>query len=155
MNLFSDNHQELLTSLIKHDVDFIIIGGYSVIFHGYTRTTGDVDIWLEPTNENKEKFLLVLKDMDFFEADIQEIANLNFTSTLLFAIGEEPEKAEFLTQISLVNFEDANKRKITAEIDGLAIPFLHLDDLIRSKINTGRSKDKADVEELQKIQNSK
>lgn len=155
MNLFSDNHQELLTFLLKYEVDFIIIGGYSVIFHGYARTTGDVDIWLEPTNENKEKFLLVLKAMDFFEADIQEIANLDFTNTLVFAIGEEPEKAEFLTQINLVNFEEANKRKVISEIDGLAIPFLHLEDLIRSKINTGRLKDKADIEELQKIQNSK
>lgn len=155
MNLFSDNHQELISNLLKHEVDFIIIGGYSVIFHGYARTTGDVDIWLKPTNENKEKFLLVLKTMDFFEADIQEIANLDFTNTLVFAMGEEPEKAEFLTQISLVNFEEANKRKVIAEIDGLEIPFLHLDDLIRSKINTGRLKDKADIEELQKIQNSK
>lgn len=155
MNLFSDNHQKLLTSLLQHEVDFIIIGGYSVIFHGYARTTGDVDIWLKPDNDNKEKLLLVLKAMDFFEADIEEIANLDFTSTLVFAIGEEPEKAEFLTQISLVNFDEANKRKIIAHIDELEIPFLHLDDLIRSKINTGRLKDKADIEELQKIQNSK
>ena len=93
--------------------------------------------------------------MDSFEADIQKIANLDFTSTLVFAMGEEPEKAEFLTQISLVNFDEANKRKIIAEIDGLAIPFLHLDDLIQSKINTGRLKDKADIEELQKIQSLK
>jgi hypothetical protein len=70
-------------------------------------------------------------------------------------MGEEPEKAEFLTQISLVNFEEANERKVIAEIDGLTIPFLHLDDLIRSKFNTGRLKDKADIEELQKTQNSK
>ena len=155
MNLFSDNHQELISNLLKHKVDFIIIGGYSVIFHGYARTTGDVDIWLKPTNENKEKFLLVLKGMDFFETDIQEIANLDFTTTLVFAMGEEPEKAEFLTQISLVNFEEANKRKVIAEIEELKIPFLHLDDLIRSKINTGRLKDKADIEELQKIKNAK
>ncbi|MGF1924326.1 MAG: nucleotidyltransferase [Bacteroidia bacterium] len=155
MNLFSNNHQELISNLLKQEVDFIIIGGYSVIFHGYARTTGDVDIWLKPTNENKEKFLMVLKAMDFFEVDIQEMANLDFTTTLVFAMGEEPEKAEFLTQISLVNFEEANKRKVIAEIDGLAIPFLHLEDLIRSKFNTGRLKDKADIEELQKIQNSK
>ncbi|MEJ5995428.1 DUF6036 family nucleotidyltransferase [Pedobacter sp. Du54] len=155
MNLFSDNHQEIISHLLQFEVDFIIIGGYSVIFHGYARTTGDVDIWLKPSNENKEKFLLVLKALDFFEEDVQGIANLDFTTTLVFAIGEDPEKVEFLTQISLVNFEEANQRKIIAEIDELAIPFLHLDDLIRSKINTGRLKDKADIEELQKIQNSK
>ena len=50
MNLFSDNHQELIINLLKQEVDFIIIGSYSVIFHGYARTTGDVDIWLKPTS---------------------------------------------------------------------------------------------------------
>ncbi|MES2446260.1 MAG: nucleotidyltransferase [Bacteroidota bacterium] len=155
MNLFSDNHQELLSHLLDQQVDFIIVGGYSVIFHGYARTTGDVDIWLNPTNENKEKFLAVLEAMDFFEADIQSVADLDFTSTLVFAMGEEPEKAEFLTRINLINFEEANKRKIIAEIDGLKIPFLHLDDLVLSKFNTSRLKDQADIEELQRIQNNR
>ena len=44
MNLFIESHQEFISNLLLHDVDFIVIGGYSVIFHGYARTTGDVDI---------------------------------------------------------------------------------------------------------------
>ena len=44
MNLFIDKHIEIIKQLLSSDVDFIIIGGYSVIFHGYKRTTGDLDI---------------------------------------------------------------------------------------------------------------
>ncbi len=57
MNLFIEKHQELIKLLISNNVEFIIIGGYSVIFHGYKRTTGDIDIWLNPTNENKKKLI--------------------------------------------------------------------------------------------------
>jgi hypothetical protein len=61
MDIFLDEHKEFLLLLLKHEVEFMLIGGYAVIFHGYERTTGDMDIWLKPSNENKEKFIEVLK----------------------------------------------------------------------------------------------
>ena len=57
-----------------------------------------------------------------------------------------------MTRISGVNFEEAWDKKIIAELDGLKIPFIHLHHLILSKISNNRTKDKLDVEELQKIQ---
>jgi len=60
MNLFEYTHQQLIKKLLEARVEFIIIGGYSVIFHGYQRTTGDIDIWLKPDNTNKERLLPVL-----------------------------------------------------------------------------------------------
>jgi len=68
-------------------------------------------------------------------------------------MGEEPEKIDFITIINSVSFEEANSMKIFAEFEGLNIPFLHLNHLILSKMNTGRSKDKTDIEELQRIKN--
>lgn len=155
MNLFIERHQELINTLLWHKVDFIVIGGYSVIFHGYARTTGDVDIWLKPSNDNKSKLLEVFKAMGFFEVDFQPIANYDFTKHIVFSMWEEPEKVDFITRIKLVEFDVANERKIIAEVDGLKIPFLHLDDLVRSKFNTGRLKDKVDIEELQQIQKNR
>lgn len=46
MNLFIEKHQVLLQELLLKKVDFIVIGGYSIIFHGYARSTGGVDLWL-------------------------------------------------------------------------------------------------------------
>jgi uncharacterized nucleotidyltransferase DUF6036 len=155
MNLFIEIHQDLLEMLLKAKVDFIIIGGYSVIFHGYRRTTGDIDIWRKPDNANKEKLLPVLRQLGFDEKEEKEVASLDFTKHMVFSLGEKPEKIDFLTHINLVKYEDADKKKIVAEADGLLIPFLHLDDLVLSKINTGRPKDKADIDMLQLIEKAK
>lgn len=155
MNLFIEKHQELIKLLISNNVEFIIIGGYSVIFHGYKRTTGDVDIWLNPTNENKKKLLQVLESELIDDEDIYTVSNLDFEQHLVFSIWEEPEKVDFITRINNVDFYEANNNKITAEVDGINIPFIHLNDLIISKFNTGRIKDKADIDQLQKIHSNK
>jgi len=152
MNLFIDKHVELLSLLKEHDVAFIVVGGYSVIYHGYPRTTGDVDIWLENDNSNKEKFIGALRQFDIDESSLGEIESFDFCKPLAFSLWEEPEKVEFLTQISGVSYAEANRDKIMATVDNLAIPFLHLNHLIVSKMSTGRLKDLADVEELQKVQ---
>jgi hypothetical protein len=151
MNLFLDTHLELLTQLLHHDVDFIIIGGYAVIFHGYHRTTGDVDIWLKPENDNKSKLIHALEAFGIEQKDLQELAALDFRQHLAFHIGEVPQKIEFLTHISGVKYGEADQEKVIADIDQLKIPFLHFNHLVLSKINTGRLKDKADIEELQKV----
>lgn len=57
MNVFIENHQRLLASLTNRRVNFLLVGGYAVIYHGYKRTTGDMDIWLEPSNDNKLKLM--------------------------------------------------------------------------------------------------
>jgi predicted nucleotidyltransferase len=155
MNLFIDSHQELLNQLLNGKVNFIVIGGYSVIYHGYKRTTGDVDIWLKPDNQNRDRLIRVLELMEFDTSSLFAIAEQDFRRHLVFSIGEAPEKVDFLTRISSVEYEAADAEKIVAEVDGLKIPFLHLNHLVLSKFNTGRAKDKADIEELQKIQNNK
>ncbi len=155
MNLFIHTHQELLASLLHNDVDFIIIGGFAVIFHGYHRTTGDVDIWLKPDNENKTRLLKALESFGIVSEALQELAALDFQQHLAFHIGKEPEKIEFLTYIIGVTFDEADLQKVTADIDQLKIPFLHYHHLVLSKLNTGRLQDLADVEELQKIARNK
>lgn len=155
MNLFIDAHQKLLQSLLDAKVDFIIIGGYSVIFHGYTRTTGDIDIWLRPENANKRKLIKALQAFGIEKESLSAVSELDFTNTVFFKIGEEPERIDFLTKINLVSYDSADKRKIYGKIDNLTLPFLHLDHLILSKINTGRPQDKADIEILQNIHKTK
>lgn len=68
---------------------------------------------------NKQKLLPVLKYFGFDSDEINEIEQLDFTKHLVFSIGENSEKMDFLTYISLVNFDEADKQKIIADIDGL------------------------------------
>lgn len=152
MNIFLDEHVEILSAMLKHHVEFMLIGGYAVIIHGYRRTTGDMDLWLNSTNENKEKLHKVLKELAFDEDDLTHFLSLDFSTHLVFSFGSEPKKIDFLTKLNNVEFQEANKHKITHEFDGLFVPVIHLNDLVLSKINTGRLKDKADIEELQHIQ---
>jgi len=155
MDIFFEPHRMLLRDLLEAGVSFIVIGGYAVNFHGYNRPTGDMDIWLEPTEQNKQKLLAMLQRHDFDEDSIAYISSLNFEQTQVFSMGEPPFKFDFLTKINLVPYEEANRQKIVQDVEGLEIPFLHLNHLILSKINTGRTKDKADIEELGKINREK
>ena len=61
-NLFNIDFLEFLQLLDKHDVDYLLVGGYAVILHGYGRSTGDMDLWINQTVENYNKLQLVYKD---------------------------------------------------------------------------------------------
>ena len=151
MNLFLPIHQKLISDLIDSGVQFLIIGGYSVIFYGYKRSTGDVDIWLKPSNENKSKLITVLRNNGLSEQSLGYINEFDFEKHVSFSIWNEPNSVDFLTRIDLVEFDDAYSRKVLAEWEGVKFPFIHLDDLVLSKFNTGRTKDLADIDELQRI----
>ena len=51
-NIFNQDFKDFIESLNAHDVKYILVGGYSVILHGYPRTTGDMDLWVERSEEN-------------------------------------------------------------------------------------------------------
>ncbi len=153
MYIFYEPHKEFLKKLIVNDIDFILIGGYAVNFHGYNRATGDMDIWLRPDNNNKTKFVNLLKGEGFTEDTIDQVNDLNFELPTSFYFGEAPLRVDFLTIISGVKFNDAWKDKVFLPLGEFQIPVLHLNHLVLSKISNDRLKDKQDVEELQRIQN--
>ncbi len=51
-NIFNEDFQDFIIALNTCKVEYILVGGYSVILHGYARTTGDMDIWVNATEEN-------------------------------------------------------------------------------------------------------
>ncbi|MBS1571671.1 MAG: hypothetical protein KF825_14740 [Ferruginibacter sp.] len=73
MNIFFEEHRKLLEGLLQNGVAFILIGGYAVNYYGYNRSTGDMNIWLKPGNDNKEKLLNLLSSMGFDKEDIATI----------------------------------------------------------------------------------
>src|SRR5688500_7675340 len=141
MNILFDDHQSIIKKLLDSGVSFLLIGGYAVIYHGYNRTTGDMDLWLEPTNENKEKLIYALEKSGYELNDLKRLGEMDFTKHLAFSIGEEPQKVDFSTYISQVSFEEADSNKAIFEFEELQIPVINIKELILSKINTGRKKD--------------
>ena len=156
MNIFDVYTHNLLVELNKNNVEFLVVGGYAVNFHGYRRTTGDIDLWIKPDNStNKKNILKSLQNLNVETKVIAQLNELDFSKPIVFIDGEEPYKIDFMTFISGVDFKDAWKEKTIAILDGISIPFIHLNHLIVSKITTGRLQDKIDIEKLQKIQSIK
>ncbi len=151
MNIFIEGHLAILKTLIEHKVNFMLVGGYAVIFHGYRRTTGDLDLWLEPDNENKNRLHKALTGKGFEKEGLDMLLQADFTKHLVFSIGMEPQKIDFLTHVNLVSYPEADSQKVMAAIDGISLPIIHLNHLYLTKINTGRPQDKTDVETLQRI----
>src|ERR1017187_1350616 len=151
MNVFDEYTGELLDCLNEFDVDYIIVGGYAVNFHGYRRTTGDIDLWIKPDNGNRLKIISAFRKLGIDEDKLKELENFDFTQHLVFSDGEEPFKIDFITYLSGIKYQDADQKKIISEIDGIKVPFIDFNNLVLSKFVTGRPKDKIDIEELQKI----
>lgn len=151
MNFLIDKHKKVLSDLLDAKVEFILVGGYAVIYHGYGRTTGDMDVWLKPDNENKLRLISVLEKNGIGKESVEKVRKTDFTDVVVFHFGQPPEKIEFLTKIAGVQFEEAFEHRALLPIQNYQIPVLHLNDLIANKLLSARPKDKADVDELQKI----
>lgn len=72
MNVFIEEHRQILLSMLKHGVEFMLIGGYAVIHYGYERSTGDMDIWLQLGNDNKNRLVNALIEFGIDDENIQQ-----------------------------------------------------------------------------------
>ena len=146
-NIFNNDFLEFLMLLDKHKVDFLLVGGYAVVLHGYVRITGDMDLWIERTEDNYQKLRKVYFD---FSAPIfpqEQFSNHKFN---VWGIGVEPTKIEIVTQVDGLIFEESFKKKNFFKVDKLQIPYIDFEDLIKNKQASGRYKDLADIEQLNK-----
>ena len=152
LNLFTEEHTQLLSALIKNKVDFMLVGGYAVIHYGYDRSTGDMDIWLKTGNENRDKLTEALKDFGITDENIATLKEMDFNNPVpVFYFGKEPRRIDFITMISNVTFEQAIAHVNYLDLEEIKVPVMNYDDLLLSKHNSTRLKDRADVEELKKI----
>lgn len=153
INVFLQEHAEILKALNEFEVEYMLIGGYAVIFHGYDRTTGDMDIWLKPDNNTKAKLINAFRSLGYEKESLMDLSESNFNDKVTFEVGKKPFKVDFMNKIALVSFDEAYKNKIMLVVEeNFFIPVININDLILSKFNSNRLKDKADIEELQKIQ---
>lgn len=150
--ILANNFEEVLTVFNDCNVSYLIAGGYAVIFYGYIRTTGDLDIWVKPVRENKEKIISAFKKLEFSSELNEYISGLDITEPFAVKLGDEPLQVDIFNAITGVEYVGAEKKSVAYTFSGnLEVRFIHLEDLITNKMLTGRLKDKADVEELQKI----
>jgi len=143
---------QLWTNLAKRNVSYIMIGGFAVNIHGFSRFTADVDILIEDSLENRKKFRAALKDAEIGDFELLETMEFipGFTTILL----DNGMELDIFTKIS--GFEESDfkvlfEQAVEMKIDTFTVKFLHLNHLIHTKQNSNRPKDVIDIEELKKI----
>ncbi|MCC5929277.1 MAG: hypothetical protein JJU28_08540 [Cyclobacteriaceae bacterium] len=148
LNVFNEDFKDFIDSLNKFGVEYILIGGYAVILHGYHRTTGDLDVWVNPTEINYEKLNKAFSFFGFPTDAIDLRKFLNSEAYNVFTFGRPPMAIDIVTSIQGVDFKDAIQNVNNIEVQGVSVSLLSMSDLIATKKASNRYKDLDDLENL-------
>lgn len=138
--------KEFLKLLNSHQVDYLLIGGYAVGYHGYPRATADLDLWIAIHPSNAQKVEAVIRAFGFNVAELT--VDLFLKEDQVIRMGVPPVRIELLTTISGVKFDDCYAGRIVDDLDGIAVNIISLQHLKINKQASGRHQDLADLENL-------
>jgi hypothetical protein len=140
---------EFIGLLNSRSVEFLVVGGHAVAFHGHPRLTGDIDVFLRPNPKNAERILRVLRDFGFGNLELTE---RDFTiPERIVQLGQPPNRIDLLTSISGVSFDEGWAGRAAGQLGDHQVSFLGWDALIRNKVASDRDKDRLDVKKLRSI----
>jgi predicted nucleotidyltransferase len=147
-NIFNEDFRDFVQSLNDEVVRYILVGGFSVILHGYSRTTGDMDIWVERTEENYRKVVKAFYrfGMPVFDMTLENF--LHHPQWDVFSFGNPPSAIDVMVKVKGLDFNVCYKKAVIFEEDGLKIRTIHLSDLKEAKRSSARPKDINDLENL-------
>jgi predicted nucleotidyltransferase len=138
--------RDFLRLLNSHCVEYLLVGGYAVCYHGHYRTTGDLDIWIAVSAENAAKMAQLVREFGFETPEVNE--SIFLQKGRMIRMGIEPVRIEILTEISGCDFAACFANRVKGSLDGEAVNIISLPDLIRNKLKTGRLKDLDDAQKL-------
>ena len=145
---FPKDFREFVELLEKHKIEYLIVGGYAVGFHGYPRFTGDLDIWIRISETNSTNMLLVVKEFGFGSLGLT-IKDFS-TNGNIVQLGYPPLRIDLLTEIDGITFDEAYPNKQEVLQDGFKYNFISYDDLLKNKKASGRHKDLDDLDYFNK-----
>lgn len=149
-NIFNQDFQEFLQALYDKEVEYLLVGGYATIIHGYTRTTGDLDIWVNHTEANYNNLLMAFKQFNMPVFDMTKERFLHDPNVDVFTFGRPPVCIDIITKVKGLNFNEAYRNAETREIgETLKVKVLQLNDLIAAKRASNRPKDQDDIQHLE------
>ncbi len=155
MDILDEEILSLWKVLNQCKVKYIMVGGFATNFHGFSRFTADVDLWLEDSLENRRNFREAMKIMNI--GDFEVLETMEFTAgwtSLILNSGIELDLMTQLKGFEKGDFEECYRLAVKVKIEGVEVIFIHLNHLIHEKEKCGRPKDLIDLTELLKIRNS-
>lgn len=139
--------KEFAISLNENDVRYMVVGGYAVAFHGHPRYTKDLDVWIEREPGNVARLLSALGEFGFGSLGLS--AEDFLEPDQIIQLGFPPNRIDLLTDIEGVDFAPAYAGIVEANVEGVPVYFIGLEDLKRNKRAVGRHQDLADLERLE------
>jgi hypothetical protein len=134
--------------LEEKEVEYVIVGGYAVAFHGYPRFTKDIDIFFRNSKGNVEKIRRALIDFGFTEADLDETLFTEAGNIIQFGIS--PLRVDIINEIDGVSFDEAASNSVRGWYGDIEVSFIGRFELVKNKRATGRDQDLVDAKRLEK-----
>ncbi len=148
-NIFNEDFRDFLLALNAQQVKYMLVGGYSVILHGYSRTTGDMDIWVDRTADNYSRILLAFHQFGMPVFDMTEDNFLNHPTWDVFTFGTPPVAIDLMVNVKGLDFDTCFGKSVLFEEGDLNIRTIRKEDLILAKKSAGRPKDLDDLDNIQ------
>jgi hypothetical protein len=140
--------RDILVAFNDAGVDYLVVGAYAVAVHGLPRATGDLDLFVRRAPENATR---IARALAAFGAPPHLAAAQEFAKAdMVVQIGVEPVRVDIMTAISGVEFDEAASTRVLHSIDGVQIPCISRECLIRNKRSSGRKQDLLDAEWLER-----
>ncbi|MGA1797095.1 MAG: DUF6036 family nucleotidyltransferase [bacterium] len=134
----------------RHEVRYLVVGGYAVMKYSEPRFTKDLDLWIATDPENARAVYAALKE---FGAPLANLYADDFTHRdYFYQMGRPPLRVDIMMSIPGLEFDEAWKNREMVELDELKIPFISRSDLIRSKEASGRPQDRIDIDKLREAE---
>lgn len=147
-NIFEQDFRDFIQAINDNNVKYVLVGGYSVIFHGYSRTTGDMDIWVQRNPENYQKLISAFKQFGMSVFDMTEDNFLNHPTWDVFSFGVPPVCIDIMIDVKGLNFNDCYTNSQIFIDDELQVRVLSMNDLLEAKKKANRPKDIDDINNL-------
>ncbi|MCD4846663.1 MAG: nucleotidyltransferase [Candidatus Aegiribacteria sp.] len=148
--LTSPDFKELLKIFEKHEIRYLIVGGYAVMKYSEPRFTKDLDVFIATDPDNANRVYTALKK---FGAPLENLTSDDFTNKdYFYQMGRPPLRVDIMMSIPGIEFDRAWKNREVVEMDDLKIYFISRSDLIRSKEVSARPQDKIDADNLRKAE---
>jgi predicted nucleotidyltransferase len=143
----NQDFREFLQCLNAAGVEYLLVGGHAVAFHGYVRPTTDMDVWIALNRANAEKAVEAIRN--FFGTEMAGLTPEWFLDPEnVSKFGARPFLIEILTAVDGGDFAEAYAKRVVADIDGVQTNVIALNDLKANKRASGRNKDLADLDNL-------
>jgi len=138
--------RELLALFHNRQVEFLVVGGYALAFHGVPRATGDLDLWVRPDPTNAERVLKALEEFGFGALGLTRDDFVQAEKVI--QLGLPPVRVDLLTSLTGVDWAAAATNSVPGVLGNVPARFIGKSDFIANKRATGRARDRADVEAL-------